>query len=82
MKNIRRSIYQGIVSFIEKTTMYNLEDIAKIIQESHTSLHCIMQNRAFPISRNAELNLVKLYAISLDLHHLYKAYGKDDDANL
>lgn len=82
MKNIRRSIYQGMVSFIQQTTMYNLEDICRVIQEPYKNVTQIMQNQTYPTNQRAELNLAKLYAISLDLHYFYQAYGKDDDANL
>ncbi len=76
MKNIRRSIYQGMVSFIEQTTMYDLEDVARVIQEPYENINYIMQGRAFPVNRNAELNLAELYAISLDLHYFYQKNGK------
>ncbi len=82
MKNIRQSVYQGMVSFIQQTTRYNLKDISKVIQEPYENVRHIMRGQAYPVNHDAELNLAKLYAISLDLYHLYHAYGKDNDANV
>lgn len=61
----RQSINKAMLAFILEQTLYDIEDIARLIRYPKSSLEHILQNDA-ALHRTAEINLIKLYMLALE----------------
>lgn len=64
----KQIIYKGIIQYLLKSTSYTLKNIADLTNTSISSLHSIYCLNEFPDNFRAEISLLKLYQIILEIN--------------
>lgn len=62
----RLQIYRGIIQYLLESTHYTLKNIAELTQTTLRSIREIHLNQQLSLSRNSEIQLLKLYQIILE----------------
>lgn len=66
--DLKHQIYKGIIDFLLESTPYTIRNVAELTNSSVKMIRSIYCDNQTPLHFSAELNLVKLYHMILELH--------------
>lgn len=70
-KNLKLSVYQGIIQYLLDNTDYNLKKIASFSHCSIKAIRSIYTYGEIPPDFSTELYLIRLFQIIIELEHKY-----------